>query len=81
MENRISSSTPYFGRYALFTDPLSKTGGEKMQLPDTCYLPGTSRELRNRFTEADDHMVIDECRIMKWIQTESKDPAHQIQWW
>ncbi len=60
-----------FGRYALFTDPLSKTGGEKFsyQLPTYQALKGITESIywKPTFT-----WVIDECRIMKPIQTESK---------
>lgn len=60
-----------FGRYALFTDPLSKTGGEKFsyQIPTYQALKGITESIywKPTFT-----WVIDECRIMKPIQTESK---------
>ena len=60
-----------FGRYALFTDPLSKTGGEKCsyQLPTYQALKGITESIYWKPTIT---WVIDECRVMKPIQTESK---------
>lgn len=60
-----------FGRYALFTDPLSKTGGEKCsyQIPTYQALKGITESIYWKPTIT---WVIDECRIMKLIQTESK---------
>lgn len=60
-----------FGRYALFTDPLSKTGGEKIsyQIPTYQALKGITESIywKPTFT-----WYVDECRIMNTIQTESK---------
>ena len=60
-----------FGRYALFTDPLSKTGGEKCsyQIPTYQALKGITESIYWKPTIT---WVIDECRIMKLIQTETK---------
>lgn len=60
-----------FGRYALFTDPLSKTGGEKCsyQIPTYQALKGITESIYWKPTIT---WVIDECRIMNLIQTESK---------
>ena len=60
-----------FGRYALFTDPLSKTGGEKCsyQIPTYQALQGITESIYWKPTIT---WVIDECRIMKPILTESK---------
>lgn len=60
-----------FGRYALFTDPLSKTGGEKCsyQIPTYQALKGITESIYWKPTIT---WVIDECRIMNAIQTESK---------
>lgn len=60
-----------FGRYALFTDPLSKTGGEKCsyQIPTYQALKGITESIYWKPTIT---WVIDECRIMRLIQTESK---------
>lgn len=59
------------GRYALFTDPLSKTGGEKCtyQIPTYQALKGITESIYWKPTIT---WVIDECRIMNPIQTESK---------
>ena len=60
-----------FGRYALFTDPLSKTGGEKCsyQIPTYQALKGITESIYWKPTLT---WVIDECRIIKPILTESK---------
>lgn len=67
--NRIEYSV--FGRYALFTDPLSKTGGEKCsyQIPTYQALKGITESIYWKPTIT---WIIDECRIMNLIQTESK---------
>lgn len=60
-----------FGRYALFTDPLTKTGGEKCsyQIPTYQALKGITESIYWKPTIT---WIIDECRIMNVIQTESK---------
>ncbi len=60
-----------YGRYALFTDPLSKAGGEKCsyQIPTYQALKGITESIYWKPTIT---WVIDECRIMNPIQTESK---------
>jgi CRISPR-associated protein Cas5d len=59
------------GTYALFTDPLTKIGGEKMsyQIPTYEGLKGVVESIYWKPTII---WVIDELRIMKPIQTESK---------
>lgn len=59
------------GRYALFTDPLSKTGGEKCsyQIPTYQALKGITESIYWKPTIT---WIIDACRVMKPIQTESK---------
>lgn len=59
------------GRYALFTDPLSKTGGEKCsyQVPTYQALKGITESIYWKPTIT---WIIDECRIMNPILTESK---------
>ena len=59
------------GRYALFTDPLSKTGGEKCsyQIPTYQALKGITESIYWKPTIT---WIIDECRIMNLIRTESK---------
>ena len=60
-----------YGRYALFTDPLSKTGGEKCsyQIPTYQALKGITESIYWKPTIT---WVVDACRVMKPIQTESK---------
>jgi len=60
-----------FGRYALFTDPLSKTGGEKCsyQIPTYQALKGITESIYWKPTIT---WIIDECRVMNPIRTESK---------
>ena len=60
-----------FGRYALFTDPLSRMGGEKIsyQIPTYQALKGITESIYWKPTIV---WYIDECRIMNSIQTESK---------
>ena len=60
-----------FGRYALFTDPLSKMGGEKIsyQIPTYQALKGITESIYWKPTIV---WYIDECRVMNSIQTESK---------
>ena len=60
-----------FGRYALFTDPLSKTGGEKCsyQIPTYQALKGITESIYWKPTIT---WIIDECRGMNLIQAESK---------
>ena len=59
------------GRYALFTDPLSKTGGEKCsyQIPTYQALKGITESIYWKPTIT---WIIDECCIMNQIRTESK---------
>lgn len=59
------------GPYALFTDPLSKAGGEKLsyQIPSYQALIGITESIYWKPTIA---YVIDEVRVMKPIQMESK---------
>ena len=59
------------GRYALFTDPPSKTGGEKCsyQIPTYQALKGITESIYWKPTIT---WIIDECCIMNQIRTESK---------
>ena len=59
------------GRYALFTDPLSKTGGEKCsyQIPTYQALKGITESIYWKPTIT---WIIDECCIMNQSRTESK---------
>lgn len=67
--NRIEYKV--YGKYALFTDPLTKTGGEKFtyQVPTYQALKGITESIYWKPTII---WVIDECRVMKPIQMESK---------
>ncbi len=71
MEKPNSIEYSVFGRYALFTDPLSKTGGEKIsyQIPTYQALKGITESIYWKPTIT---WVIDECRVINGIQTESK---------
>ena len=59
------------GRYALFTDPLSKVGGEKCSYHVPTYeaLKGTAKSIYWKPTLI---WVIDEVRVMKRIRTQTK---------
>lgn len=71
MSKRNTIEYRVFGRYALFTDPVSKTGGEKCsyQIPTYQALKGITESIYWKPTIT---WIIDECRIMNLIQTESK---------
>jgi CRISPR-associated protein Cas5d len=60
-----------YGNYALFTDPVTKIGGEKMsyQIPTYQSLKGIVESIYWKPTIM---WIIDEVRVMKPIQTESK---------
>ncbi|MGG4495617.1 type I-C CRISPR-associated protein Cas5c [Brevibacillus reuszeri] len=60
-----------YGEYALFTDPLTKLGGEKLsyQVPTYQALKGIVESIYWKPTLV---MVVDEVRIMKPIRMESK---------
>lgn len=60
-----------YGEYALFTDPLTKLGGEKLsyQVPTYQALKGIVESIYWKPTLI---MVVDEVRIMKPIRMESK---------
>ena len=71
MERKNAIEYKVYGKYALFTDPLTKTGGEKLsyQVPTYQALKGITESIywKPTFT-----WVIDECRVMHPIRTESK---------
>lgn len=69
MRNQIEFEV--YGNYALFTDPLTKIGGEKMsyQIPTYQSLKGIVESIYWKPTIM---WIIDEVRVMKSIQTESK---------
>lgn len=60
-----------YGKYALFTDPLTKTGGEKCSymVPTYQALKGITESI---YWKPTFQWSIDSVRIMKRIQTESK---------
>lgn len=60
-----------YGKYALFTDPLTKMGGEKMsyQIPTYQALKGIVESIYWKPTLL---MVVDEARVMNPIRMESK---------
>jgi CRISPR-associated protein Cas5d len=69
MENRVEFKVT--GRFALFTDPLTKIGGEKCSyhIPTYEALKGIAKSIYWKPTFI---WVIDKTRIMKRIQTQSK---------
>lgn len=69
-ENRISYRV--YGKYALFSDPITRIGGEKFsyQIPSYQALKGITESVYYKPTLV---WFIDEVRIMKLIQTESKN--------
>ena len=70
MDNRIEFLL--IGKYALFTDPVTKIGGEKntYHLPTYQAIKGITESIYWKPTLV---WVIDKVRIMKKIQTESKN--------
>lgn len=71
MEKPNSIEYKVYGKYALFTDPLTKTGGEKFtyQVPTYQALKGITESIYWKPTLT---WIIDECRVMKQIQMEAK---------
>ncbi|VEF49368.1 CRISPR-associated protein Cas5 [Bacillus freudenreichii] len=69
MRNKIEFEV--YGKYALFTDPLTKIGGEKMsyQIPTYQSLKGIIESIYWKPTIL---WIIDEVRVMNPIRTESK---------
>lgn len=70
MENKIEFLLK--GKYALFTDPVTKIGGEKStyHLPTYQALKGITESI---YWKPTFYWVINKVRIMKKIQTESKN--------
>lgn len=60
-----------YGKYALFTDPITKTGGEKCSymVPTYQALKGITEFI---YWKPTFQWIIDDVKIMKKIQTESK---------
>lgn len=71
MEKKNEIEYKVYGRYALFTDPLTKTGGEKFtyQIPTYQALKGITESIYWKPTFI---WVIDSVRVMNVIQMESK---------
>lgn len=69
MRNQIEFEV--YGNYALFTDPLTKIGGEKMsyQIPTYQSIKGIVESIYWKPTIM---WIVDEIRVMNPIQTESK---------
>jgi CRISPR-associated protein Cas5d len=69
MKNRIEFKV--WGRYALFTDPLTKIGGEKCSyhIPTYEALKGITKSIYWKPTFV---WVIDQVRVMKRIRTQSR---------
>ena len=70
MKQENSIQYKVYGKYALFTDPLTKIGGERFsyEIPTYSALKGITESIywKPTFT-----WIIDECKIMKPIQTQS----------
>lgn len=75
-EHRNSIEFKVWGRYALFTDPLTKVGGEKFsyQVPTCEALKGICKSIYWKPTLI---WVIDEVRVMKRIRTQTKGTKPQ----
>lgn len=69
--HRNSIEFKVWGRHALFTDPVSRIGGEKCsyQIPTYEALRGITKSI---YWKPSLDWVIDECRVMKHIQTQPK---------
>lgn len=69
MENRVEFKV--YGKYALFTDPLTKIGGEKCsyQIPTYQAVKGI---LESVYWKPTITWIIDKMRVMKAIRTQSK---------
>lgn len=74
--HRNSIEFKVWGRYALFTDPLTKVGGEKFsyQVPTYEALKGICKSIYWKPTLV---WVIDEVRVMKGIRTQTKGTKPQ----
>ena len=75
-EHRNSIEFKVWGRYALFTDPLTKVGGEKFsyQVPTYEALKGICKSIYWKPTLV---WIVDEVRIMKRIRTQTKGTKPQ----
>lgn len=77
MEHKNIIEFKVYGRYALFTDPLTKTGGEKYTYPIPTYqaLKGICESI---YWKPTFKWVVDDVRIMNPIRTQSQGirPIH-----
>ena len=75
-QHRNSIEFKVWGRYALFTDPLTKVGGEKFsyQVPTYEALKGICKSIYWKPTLI---WVIDDVRVMKRIRTQTKGSKPQ----
>lgn len=75
-DHRNSIEFKVWGRYALFTDPLTKVGGEKFsyQVPTYEALKGICKSIYWKPTLI---WVIDEVRVIKRIRTQTKGTKPQ----
>lgn len=75
MKNSISFKV--WGRHALFTDPLTKAGGEKFsyQIPTYEALKGVAKSI---YWKPSIIWVIDEVRVLRRIRTQTKGTKPQI---
>ena len=71
MRNKNIIEYMLYGKYALFTDPLTRMGGEKFSymVPTYQALKGITESI---YWKPTFQWVIDECRIMNPIQMEAK---------
>jgi len=71
LEKENSIEFKVYGRYALFTDPLTRIGGEKFtyEIPTYQALKGITESI---YWKPTFQWYIDEVRIMKRIQTQSQ---------
>lgn len=71
MEKRNTVQFKVYGKYALFSDPITRPGGEKIsyQVPTYQAIKGITESIYWKPTFI---WYVDKIRIMKRIQTESK---------
>lgn len=71
MQKKNKVTFKVYGKYALFTDPLTRVGGEKFtyQIPTYQALIGI---LESIYWKPTITWTIDRCRVMKIIQTQAK---------
>ena len=77
MQERNSVEFRLWGRYALFSDPLTRIGGEKCsyQIPTYEALKGVTKSIYWKPTFI---WVVDEVRVMKRIRTQTKGTKPRV---